>query len=67
MSKKQYWCKYCDIWVRDDAPSKRLHESGMKHQGNKERFIRNLYKGGERAKRDKEAEARQMERIEAVS
>lgn len=67
MSKKQYWCKYCNIWVRDDAPSRRLHETGLKHQGQKERFIRDLYKGGERAKKEKEAEARQYARIEAVS
>lgn len=20
VSKKQYWCKYCNIWIRDDAP-----------------------------------------------
>lgn len=20
VSKKQYWCKYCNIFVRDDAP-----------------------------------------------
>ncbi|WOO76775.1 Zinc finger protein ZOP1 [Vanrija pseudolonga] len=67
VSKKQYWCKYCSIFIRDDAPSKRLHESGLKHQGNKERFIRDLYKGGERAKRDKEIEAQEYARIEAAA
>ncbi|KAL1413089.1 hypothetical protein Q8F55_000838 [Vanrija albida] len=67
VSKKQYWCKYCSLFIRDDAPSKRLHESGLKHQGNKERFIRDLYKGGERAKRDKEIEAQEYARIEAAA
>ncbi|ORY30607.1 hypothetical protein BCR39DRAFT_529151 [Naematelia encephala] len=65
VSKKQYWCKYCNIFIRDDAPSRRQHETGLKHQGNKERFIRDLYKGGNQAKREREAEAIEMARIEA--
>ncbi|RSH90850.1 hypothetical protein EHS25_010026 [Saitozyma podzolica] len=65
VSKKQYWCKYCNIWIRDDAPSRRHHETGLKHQGNKERFVRDLYKSGDKAKRDAAAEAIEMARIEA--
>ncbi|KAK8858835.1 hypothetical protein IAR55_003065 [Kwoniella newhampshirensis] len=65
VSKKQYWCKYCDIFIRDDAPSRKQHETGLKHQGNKERFIRDLYKGGEKAKRDRAAAATEMAAIEA--
>ncbi|KAL7420526.1 hypothetical protein Q5752_004477 [Cryptotrichosporon argae] len=67
VSKKQYWCKYCDIYIRDDAPSRRLHEAGLKHQGNKERYIRDLYKSGGQAKRDKEEAAKEMARIEAAA
>jgi WW domain-binding protein 4 len=55
------------MFIRDDAAQRSLHEAGEKHKGNLERYIRNLYKGGERAKREKEAEKRQFERIEAVS
>ena len=47
--------------------SRRQHETGLKHQGNKERFIRELYKGGDRVKREKLAEAADMARIESVS
>jgi WW domain-binding protein 4 len=47
--------------------SRRQHETGLKHQGQKERYIRELYKGGDRAKREKAAEAIEMARIEAVS
>ncbi|ODN74053.1 hypothetical protein L202_07523 [Cryptococcus amylolentus CBS 6039] len=67
ISKKQYWCKFCSIYIRDDAPSRRQHESGLKHQGNKERFIRDLYRGGEKAKKEKAEEAREMARIEAAA
>ncbi|WVQ73478.1 hypothetical protein IAR50_003050 [Cryptococcus sp. DSM 104548] len=67
VSKKQYWCKFCNIYIRDDAPSRRQHESGLKHQGNKERFIRDLYRGGEKAKKEQAEEAREMARIEAAA
>lgn len=66
LSKKKYWCKYCDIYIADDAPSRQQHESGLRHQGNKERFVRNLYKAGEKRKKDLEEEKREMARIEAV-
>ncbi len=48
------------------SQSRSLHENGLKHQGNKERALRQLYKTGEHAKRDKEHERRMMERIERV-
>ncbi|KIR90294.1 hypothetical protein I304_05870 [Cryptococcus deuterogattii CBS 10090] len=67
VSKKQYWCKYCNIWIRDDAPSRRQHETGLKHIGNKERFIRDLYRGGEKAKKEKAQEAAEMARIDAAA
>lgn len=39
----------------------------MRHIGAKERFIRDLYKTGNMAKRDKEQQAQEMARIDAVS
>lgn len=47
--------------------SRILHETGLKHKGNYERFIRDIYKKGERDQRDKAHEASEMARIEAVS
>ncbi|KAH8082206.1 hypothetical protein HD553DRAFT_67467 [Filobasidium floriforme] len=64
VSKKQYWCKYCNIFIRDDAPSRSHHENGLRHQGNKDRFLRNIYKTGEKSVREKEDEARIMKKIE---
>ena len=66
VSKKNYFCKYCDIFIRDDAPSRKQHETGLRHQGNRDRFIRGLYKEGERRKKDAEEEKREMARIELV-
>lgn len=66
VSKKRYFCKYCDIYITDDAPSRQQHESGLRHQGNKDRFVRGLYKAGEKRKKDLEEEKREMARIEQV-
>lgn len=51
----------------DIPQSRRQHETGLKHQGNKERFIRNLYKQGNQAKHAKAQEAIEIAKIEAVS
>lgn len=66
VSKKKYFCKYCDIYIADDAPSRQQHENGMRHKGNTERFIRGLYKGSEKRKKDAEEEKRDMARVEQV-
>ena len=67
VSHKRYLCKYCNIYIADDAPSRRQHEGGLKHKGNVERFVRGLYKSGEKRKQDREEERREMERVERVS
>jgi hypothetical protein len=48
------------------SQSRRSHETGLKHSGNKERFIRDLYRNGNKAKIEKAEEAVQIARIEAV-
>ena len=67
VSKKKYFCKYCDIYIADDAPSRQQHENGLRHKGNVERFIRGIYKAGEKHKKDLEEEKREMKRVEQVS
>ncbi|KZV63364.1 hypothetical protein PENSPDRAFT_678016 [Peniophora sp. CONT] len=67
VSQKQYFCKYCEIFIRDDAPSRRQHESGLRHQGNKERYVRNIYKQGEKKKKDEAEEKREIARIEQAA
>ena len=66
VSNKRYWCKYCGISIADDVPSRQQHEGGLRHKGNVERFIRNIYKTGEKRKKEAAEEARDMERIEKV-
>jgi WW domain-binding protein 4 len=66
VSKKRYFCKYCDVYIADDVPSRQHHENGLRHKGNVERFVRGLYKTGEKRKKDAEEEKREMRRIEQV-
>lgn len=66
VSRKKYFCKYCDIYIADDAPSRQHHENGMRHKGNVERFVRGIYKAGEKRKRDGEEEAREIARVDRV-
>ncbi|KAG8956165.1 hypothetical protein FRC04_004240 [Tulasnella sp. 424] len=67
VSKKKYFCKYCDIFIADDAPSRKQHEDGLRHKGNKDRFIRDLYKHGEKKKKEKAEEDREMKSIDAAA
>lgn len=67
VSKKKYFCKYCDIYIADDAPSRQQHENGLRHKGNLERFIRGLYKTSEKRKKDQEEEKRDMARVDQAA
>ncbi|KAF8813929.1 hypothetical protein BYT27DRAFT_6363581 [Phlegmacium glaucopus] len=67
VSKKKYFCKYCEIYIADDAPSRQQHENGLRHKGNVERFIRGIYKSGEKHKKDLEEEKREMKRVEQAA
>lgn len=66
VSKKRYFCKYCQVYIADDAPSRQHHESGLRHKGNMERFIRGIYKAGEKKIKDAAEERREMARVEQV-
>jgi WW domain-binding protein 4 len=66
VSKKRYWCKYCETYIADDVPSRQQHENGLRHKGNKERFVRGLYKQAESKKKDEAEERREMARIDQV-
>jgi WW domain-binding protein 4 len=67
VSHKKYFCKYCEIFIADDAPSRQQHENGLRHQGNRDRFVRGLYKESEKRAKDSEEEKREMARVDRVS
>lgn len=67
VSRKRWTCKYCDITINDDIPSRQQHENGLRHRHNVERALRDMYKKQERGVREKEEAKREMARIERVS
>lgn len=62
----RYFCKYCNVTINDDKPSREQHDNGLRHKGNVDRYITGLYKKGAQQKKDKEEEAREIKRIEQV-
>ncbi|KAH9954931.1 hypothetical protein BC827DRAFT_1097273, partial [Russula dissimulans] len=67
VSKNRHFCKYCDVYIADDAPSRQHHENGLRHKGNVDRFVRGLYKEGVKRKKDADEEKREMQRIEQAA
>ncbi|KAF8478972.1 hypothetical protein DFH94DRAFT_669911 [Russula ochroleuca] len=67
ISKKRHFCKYCEVYIADDVPSRQHHENGLRHKGNVDRFVRGLYKVGEKRKKDADEEKREMRRIEQAA
>ncbi|KAG0144067.1 hypothetical protein CROQUDRAFT_660416 [Cronartium quercuum f. sp. fusiforme G11] len=67
VSKQSYYCKYCEIYIRDDKPSRSQHENGLRHKGNLERYIRDIYKKEERTQHESREEARAIAKIEEAA
>ncbi|GAA5982418.1 hypothetical protein JCM11641_006977 [Rhodosporidiobolus odoratus] len=67
VSRDKYFCKYCKIYISDDKPSRTHHETGLRHKGNYERYIRDIYKKGMTEKKEAREEAREVQRIEAAA
>ena len=64
--RPKYLCKYCDIFITDDKPSRAQHENGMRHKGNKDKYIKDLYRKGAQDAKDKVDLERQLAAIGAV-
>ncbi|GJN87100.1 hypothetical protein Rhopal_000045-T1 [Rhodotorula paludigena] len=67
VSRDKYYCKYCKIYIADDKPSRIQHETGLRHKGNYERYIRDVYKKGMQQKKDRVEEAQEVARVEAAA
>ncbi|KAI8454111.1 hypothetical protein BY996DRAFT_4582284 [Phakopsora pachyrhizi] len=67
VSKQSYFCKYCEIFIRDDKPSRAQHENGQRHKNNLERYIRDIYKKSDRTKKQQREESDQYREIERLA
>lgn len=52
ISRKRWTCKYCNVTINDDVPSRQHHESGLRHKHNVERALRDLYRETEQRRRE---------------
>ena len=67
ISRKRWTCKYCDVTINDDLPSKRHHETGVRHKQNVQKALADLYRKGEQERKDAEHMKKEMARIEALA
>ncbi|KAF9927440.1 hypothetical protein BGZ67_007519 [Mortierella alpina] len=68
-SRSEYWksnakffCRFCKIYITDNKSTRNIHDSGVKHKENVERFLREQNqrskdKDAEKARTDKQMEA----------
>ena len=66
IGRKRWTCKYCNVTINDDIPSRQHHESGQRHKNKVERSLRGLYKENSEKRREEERAAREMALIERV-
>ncbi|CEN59389.1 hypothetical protein ASPCAL01840 [Aspergillus calidoustus] len=62
-STPKYWCKQCQIYIRDTAFERTQHEATGKHQGNLKRFLRDIHRDNERSQRDAQRAKDEVERL----
>ena len=62
-STPKYWCKFCQLFVRDTSLEKKQHESTPKHQNSIQRSLRELHKGKEREDREKQRAKDEVARL----
>jgi hypothetical protein len=65
-STASYWCKHCNIYVRDTKLARSNHEATAKHQGAVKRALNTLHKDHERGERESERAKREIERLNGV-
>lgn len=65
-STPKYWCKHCQIYVRDSKLERANHEATGKHQNAIKRSLRDLHRSHEKEERDKDRAKREVERLNGV-
>ena len=66
-STPKYWCKHCKTFIRDTKLETQNHEATPRHQGNLQRFIRDLHRGNDRSEREKQRAKNEVDRLNGIS
>lgn len=62
-SQPRFWCKQCNVYIRDTAFEKSQHEATAKHQGNLKRFLRDIHRENDRQQRESHKAKSEVERL----
>lgn len=65
-STPKYWCKHCQVFVRDTKLERSNHDATGKHKGALKRFLRDLHRGHDKDEREKDRAKREIERLNGV-
>lgn len=65
-STPKYWCKHCQVYVRDTKLERSNHDATAKHQNALKRFLRDLHRGHDKEEREKDRAKREIERLNGV-
>ncbi|KAE8190083.1 hypothetical protein CF336_g5460 [Tilletia laevis] len=63
----RWTCKYCDLTINDDVPSRAAHEGGFRHKAAVERALRQTYKKAERGRRDAAIQAKEIAKLDKAA
>ncbi|KAI7864439.1 hypothetical protein BDF14DRAFT_1834958 [Spinellus fusiger] len=67
VSQQRHWCKYCKKFIANNKPSIQIHETGLAHKNQVERFLREIYKKGKDEKKTAESVRRELQRIDKAA
>ncbi|CAM0136372.1 unnamed protein product [Umbelopsis sp. WA50703] len=67
VSQQRHWCQYCKKYITNNKPSISIHENGKAHKEMVEKFLRDVYKRGKQANKDKEDVQKELQRIEQAA
>jgi hypothetical protein len=62
----KYWCKFCEIYVKDTKFERGQHEATGRHQGNIQRSLRGLHRAQEYEQRDKARAQAEVARLNGL-
>ncbi|KAL0261211.1 hypothetical protein SLS55_004907 [Diplodia seriata] len=66
-STPKYWCKFCQLFVRDTKFERQQHEATGKHQSSIQRSLRDIHRTREREDREKQRARDEVARLNGLT
>ncbi|KKY18493.1 putative formin binding [Diplodia seriata] len=66
-STPKYWCKFCQLFVRDTKFERQQHEATGKHQSSIQRSLRDIHRTREREDREKQRAKDEVARLNGLT